>query len=247
MDAVFGDDSRCEMDSHADTTVCGANFVNIGSTGETVEVSPFSTEYESIPDIPIASCATAYDCPRTGETIILVFNEAMYFGSRMGTSLLCPNQIRDFGHGVHDIPRQFELTSTHSIDIKEYGADTDDNIALKLNGVISYFDSRLPTDQELLECRRIIMTDDDHWNPRADKFEINERALEQSIERPKGRWAERLKRAKSVATCRHVSSLGIARDNDLHQRLLDTNLFSSNIGDAAKPQIVETIDETEDD
>ena len=55
MDAVFSEANRCEMDSHADTTVCGANFVNIGDTGETVEVSPFTQEYEAIPDIPIGS------------------------------------------------------------------------------------------------------------------------------------------------------------------------------------------------
>lgn len=54
---------RCELDSHADTCVAGSNCVVLEYTGQKVRVSPFSDEYEPMKDVPIASCATAYDLP----------------------------------------------------------------------------------------------------------------------------------------------------------------------------------------
>jgi hypothetical protein len=73
---------RNELDSHADTIVAGANCVLIEQTGKVVSVLPFSSEYNSINDIPIATAATAYDTGK-GETYILIYNEALYFGNRI--------------------------------------------------------------------------------------------------------------------------------------------------------------------
>ena len=82
--------SSSELDSHADTCVAGANTVLLEDTGQRVKVSPFSEEYKPICNVPIGSCGTAYDLP-TGETLLLVIHEAIYFGDQMSHSLLCPN------------------------------------------------------------------------------------------------------------------------------------------------------------
>jgi hypothetical protein len=58
-------------------------------------------------DVPVATVATAYDCPTTGKTHILVINEALYFGDKMSNTLLCPNQLRANGIRVDDCPRQY--------------------------------------------------------------------------------------------------------------------------------------------
>ena len=61
-----------ELDSHADTIVGGSNCVLIETTGRIVSVLPYNDEYESIDDIPIATIATAYDCPLSGQVYISV-------------------------------------------------------------------------------------------------------------------------------------------------------------------------------
>ena len=55
--------------------------------------------------VPIATCATAYDDPVEGTTVILIFNKALYFGQSMDHSLVNPNQLRMHGIGVWDNPR----------------------------------------------------------------------------------------------------------------------------------------------
>ncbi len=85
--------NRTELDSHADTCVAGVNTVPFWFTDHKVSVSPFIGEYAPLQDIPSTTAATAYDCPRNGSTIILIINEALYFGDRMSHSLLCPNQL----------------------------------------------------------------------------------------------------------------------------------------------------------
>ena len=89
------DDSRqgqCEMDSHANTCVAGNNCIVLEYTGRhaTGCVEAYSPDYPS-KQIPIATVATAYDCPDSGATFVLIINEALYFGDTLSFSLLCPN------------------------------------------------------------------------------------------------------------------------------------------------------------
>ena len=109
------DKGQTELDSHADTCVAGANTVPLWFTEHHALVSPFIGEYKPLKDIPIASVATAWDNPVDGSTVILVVNEALYFGDRMPYSLLCPNQLRHNGVSVNDVPKFFNSTSSHSI------------------------------------------------------------------------------------------------------------------------------------
>ena len=91
------------MDTHADTTALGSNFVALYFTGQCVDVTPFSKEYAATTNIPVAQGATAYTDKQTGITYILIVNEGLWFGNRMKHSLINPNQLRKFGIDLCDI------------------------------------------------------------------------------------------------------------------------------------------------
>lgn len=124
-----------------------------------MDVSPFSNEYDALKDVPIASAATAYDNPDTGETIILEFHQGLWFGDRMEHSLINPNQCRANGIDLCDDPwdRYRELAIT-----------TDEaTIPLQYRKNIVYWKTRAPTVKELKDPRliHIEMTSDKPWIP----------------------------------------------------------------------------------
>ena len=49
----------CELDSHVDTTVAGANCVISQYIGKECDISPYRDDYESITNIPIVYATTA--------------------------------------------------------------------------------------------------------------------------------------------------------------------------------------------
>ena len=171
--------NRCELDSHADTTVAGRNCRLFSETGKTVFVSPFSESYDPIPGIPIGSAAMRWTNPENGEPLLLVFNEALFFGQKMQNTLLCPNQLRSNGVVVNGTPRQFDAASPHSISVRDPSDEEKTiTIPLKLVGVISCFDSVYPTDDEMNSLRRVHLTDENVWDPYSSLFADQEEAIE---------------------------------------------------------------------
>ena len=92
-----------DADTNADTCCLGSNFIPINQSNRSAGVHPYSDEYRPIKNIPIVFAATAFDQP-DGNTYILVFNECLYFGTRMKHSLINPNQIRWNGLHFQDNP-----------------------------------------------------------------------------------------------------------------------------------------------
>jgi hypothetical protein len=68
-----------EVDSQADATCCGKGFVPIMEVDMVCDVAGFHPTMDKIKDVPIRTCACAYDCA-TGETLILAFGQALWFG-----------------------------------------------------------------------------------------------------------------------------------------------------------------------
>ena len=97
---------KCELDSHSDTIVAGANCTVLHFTGKECNVSPFRDDYEPISKVKICTAATAWQSSHTGQTYILVFNEALWMGDSMIHSLINPNQLRHFG-----LPHVYDLRS----------------------------------------------------------------------------------------------------------------------------------------
>ena len=102
---------RSKLDSHADTCVAGCNMVVLEDSGQTVCVTPFTSEFNALKWIPIVSAAMAYNCPTDGEIYLLIFNECLFLGERLPVSLLCHNQLKAFGLFVCDTPQQFDADS----------------------------------------------------------------------------------------------------------------------------------------
>ena len=149
--------ARCELDSHADTCVAGPNFQLDEYTGDFCDVTPYSADYQPLTNIPVVNASTAFTDETTGETVILRFNQVLWYGSRLTMSLINPNQIRHSGLVVSDDPTD---------KTRDFGVTGDGfHIPFKMQGTTVYFDSRCPTMWEYENCRIIELTVDMPWNP----------------------------------------------------------------------------------
>ena len=151
--------SRCELDSHADTTCFGSNFVPIGWTDISCDVSPYSDEYKAMTNVPVAHAATAYDDPVTGQTTILIFNNGLWFGTKLTDSLISPNQCRSFGVDICDDP--WDKHRGLRLRYPDEGFE----IPFEFSRNVVSFETRAPTDDELSTCYRLEMTSPDSWDP----------------------------------------------------------------------------------
>jgi hypothetical protein len=149
-----------EMDTMADTSCAGKNWVMIEDTGFVCDVYPFKEGYEAIKNVPIATCATLVE-GETGTDFILIGHEMLYFGPDMSRSLLNQNQIRD--HIRHDDGRvQDDYTR---ID-EEFGIRTRDIfIPFQMRGAAVFFESRTPSPSELENLPHVVITSPDKWDP----------------------------------------------------------------------------------
>ena len=149
--------ARCEMDTHADTCVAGPNFTVLEFTGEQCDVTPYTNDYQPITNVSVVNAATAYTDELTGETVVLRFNQVLWYGKKMKMSLINPNQLRHFGITVSDDP-----TDTTRL----FGISSDDvQIPFEMDGTTIYFNTRAPSTWEMENCKVIHVTDDTVWNP----------------------------------------------------------------------------------
>ena len=65
------EDSKTELDSHANMPVVGANAYILAESGKQVEVNPYTPDYKSM-RLPLVDAAVRYDSPcwRTARTLI---------------------------------------------------------------------------------------------------------------------------------------------------------------------------------
>ena len=98
---------RCELDSHAGTTIAGKNCKIINYTNRSCDVAPFSGKDTPMKDILIVSAATGFTS-ENGRNYILVFHEALYMPD-MRHALINPNQCQQFGSKVQHNPYHEEL------------------------------------------------------------------------------------------------------------------------------------------
>ena len=55
-------------------------------------------------NFPIVTGASTYTDRNTGRSFIIVINEALYYGKKLGHSLIIPNQLRSYVTMVWDKP-----------------------------------------------------------------------------------------------------------------------------------------------
>lgn len=170
---------RCELDSHADTCCFGSNsYIMSEELGTTAEVSPFVASLGKISHVPIATIAIAYDCPSTTTTYILLFHQSLFIAA-LTSHLICPNQLHMNGIVVNECPLQFLPVTSRTEQMHSVVADNL-VIPLELSGVTSYFHTRAPTEDEILDSimyPRIDMTAPSPWDPYHRAFDQTESSL----------------------------------------------------------------------
>ena len=162
---IFWGACNTDIDNHADTHCFGQNFRPIFWTSQECTVSPFLAEYSEQVNIPICTAATSYTLS-TGEVILLIFGQGLWFGNRMEKSLINPNQCRAF-----DVPICDDPTDPH----RTLGISANETtfIPMHMEGSTCTFISRYPTDDEIQNCRRIELSDEFKWDPSKQIFQIS--------------------------------------------------------------------------
>jgi hypothetical protein len=148
-------------------------------TGKECDVSPYTEAYEAIKSVPIVQAATAYDNRDTGETTILILNEAIWMGEQMEHTLINPNQLRAYGITVQDNP----------FDPAPIFISTEDNeftLPLSSKGTVLGVATRTPTDQELQTCPHVVLSSEHEWDPQNVRFPRASRTVEEEISRTVG-------------------------------------------------------------
>ena len=168
---------RTELDSHANMIVVGKNaFVFSKVNGRTCEVTPFSSDLGTVKEVPIVDAAIAYHCQFTNETFVLIVRNALYIHN-MDHNLVPPFILREAGVIINDVPKihvQDPTENDHAIVFPDESL----RIPLQLNGIFSYFHSRMPTSQEIDECTKIIITPDStDWDPHNESYALNEESM----------------------------------------------------------------------
>ena len=100
---------RIELDTHADTTVLGSNCVILSYTGKECEVSPYSSEYEAVQNVPVVTGATVWTNPTDGTAYLMVFHESLWMGNKLDHTLVNPNQLWAYSVSIQDNPFDTKL------------------------------------------------------------------------------------------------------------------------------------------
>ena len=99
--------TKMGMDSLADTTCVNKHaFIESVIEGLTVDAIPFDDSIGKISNLLIVHVIYAYDGPESMRTFLLKFNNAIYI-KNMKNALLFPNQAREHGTIVDDVPLNF--------------------------------------------------------------------------------------------------------------------------------------------
>ena len=145
-----------ELDTHADMTVLGSNCVVLSYTGKECEVSPYSSEYEAVQNVPVITGAMVWTNATDGMAYLLIFHESLWMGDKLDHTLVNPNQLRAYGVSVQDNP----------FNTKPLSITTDDaSVKLYLEGMIICGDTQMPTKSKLGRLPRLILTSPHDWDP----------------------------------------------------------------------------------
>ena len=178
---------RCELDSHADTCCLGNCYVLYQT--DTADVSGFVESLGKIKEAGVITGVLAYDDPETGQTFLLYFHQALHLPQLKDKCLLNPNQMREAGIEVNDIPLKYlkpgdQNERSHSI----IARDTEMGelrIPLDLIGVLSQFRTRKPTKEEIdsidPSCHIDMTNERPEWQPNDSTPDVDERTLRESI------------------------------------------------------------------
>ena len=95
--------SRTELDSHSNMPVIGKNAYILSKIGETVDVAPFTTDYNPM-SMELVDAALKYDCPYSGKSKILIIRRGLDVPS-MSNNLIPLFMLREAGIRINEVPK----------------------------------------------------------------------------------------------------------------------------------------------
>ena len=158
-----------ECDSHADTSVVGKECLIVHDFERPVKVSGYDPR-EGTKEYRTVTGVVAYDHPQTGQTYMLVVNQAIEV-PHLQNHLLCPMQCRMNGVKVDELPKFLAKTpdeTMHAVQVVDPLDESPLYIPMSLVGVTSYFPVRKPTVKEWEDgtCPQIELTAEEPcWDP----------------------------------------------------------------------------------
>jgi hypothetical protein len=152
----LGDSIQSDLDSHANMIVLGKHCFIISYSGKYIDVNAFADAVGGLSQVPIVDAAITYDCPYTHKSWLLIVRNFLYVES-MNTNLIPPFILREGGLIVNDKPK---IHCEHPTEDDHTIQDTKTGLFIKLNldGVFSYFHSRKPTHDDLLNADPVVIT-----------------------------------------------------------------------------------------
>ena len=145
------------MDSHANMVCLGRHTIIIEDTSKTVDVKPFTSDYNALHKVPVVTGAILTECAFNGKTRIFIFHNAL--------SVPAPFILQEAGLIVNDTPKihvKDPSLEDHTILFPKY----DVWITLYLNGIFSCFPSSNPSIDDMEICEDIfLMTPRAHGIP----------------------------------------------------------------------------------
>ena len=181
VDIETDGESRTELDSHANIPVVGREALVVEHSGKTVEVSPFTPDYEPI-KVEVVNAIIQYDSPLDGKEYILVIQNALRVPS-MCNNLIPPFIMHENGTMVNECAKihcEDPTRDDHAIIFKGY----DLCIPLKLHGIFSYFVTNKPdiesivgVDKPSIYTTEIYTLTPTKWNPHTDAYALNEESI----------------------------------------------------------------------
>ena len=180
IDVNVTNESRTDLDSHADQCAIGRNALIVHDYDRPINVTGYNPTGPVAKDLKTVSAALAYDDPVSGETVILLVHQAIHIPD-LDHNLLSTMQVRLNDVMVNDTPRFLtdELTDlSHTIAIPTAEVGSPYVIPLSLEGVTSTFPTRKPTKEEYETLPHLSLTSGDlDYDPYDPSFASQEAAL----------------------------------------------------------------------
>ena len=176
----------CKLDSHADTCAFGKHCYIVNESSQHVSVKGFHPNLPEMSGVKIVTAAIAYDCPELFVTFVLIFPQSLHFPS-MDRHLICPDQLRENGIVVNDIPL-LRIPPAHRTPLHHSILDPSSNlhIPLQYDKPISYFQCRKPTFAEVndnINNIHVYLTSELEWNPYDEQARRDEVLLREQLHR----------------------------------------------------------------
>jgi hypothetical protein len=180
LDVAVPNESRSDLDSHADQCAVGNNCLAVHDYDRPINVSGYDPSGPIAKGLKTVSAALAYDDPPTWETVILLVHQIILIPD-LPHNLRPTMQVRLDDVMIRETPRfltENVTDFTHTIVIPTEDADAPYVIPLSLQGVTSTFPTRRPTVEENETLPHLTLASEDPpYDPCDPSFAADESAL----------------------------------------------------------------------